>query len=120
PHSEGLQERAHEFFFSRVGASDRDAAWRECFTDWFHFDWRVPVMGGCTLLQATLQEPDLDEETRRLLSEWEDAHPSFYTVEGVAEEEAGEEDAPRLTLREIVTGRMMQVDWMRLGGPVGP
>ena len=119
---DGLQERAQEYFSSHVKRADLDASWRECFLDWFHFDWRIPVMGGLTLVEEACESEELGEDTKAVLEKWRDCHPSFYVVEGLAEGTGGEPDrgGPRLTVRDLVSGKPEAVDWMRLGGPVRP
>jgi len=119
---DGLQERAQDYFSSHVERSGIDGAWRECFLDWFHFDWRIPVMGGRTLAEEAYDSGELDDEIRDVLGEWVRCHPSFYVVEGMVEGGTIDLDRqnPKLTLRELVSGELTVVDWMRLGGPVRP
>lgn len=117
---EGLQDRAEELFFAHVGRTQLGMLCRECFIDWYHFDWRVPVMGGRTLLEAALAEGAVGGELKEVLERWVGCHPSFYAVEGVLPRAGDlERTSPRLTLRELVTGKTVQVDWMRLGRPLG-
>ncbi len=122
--SDGLHERAQEIFFGHVGCSERDVTCRESFLDWFHFDWRVPVMGGRTILQSVLERGIIEGETAGVLQGWVDTHPSFYVVEGIIEGGAlgayPAERGPRLTLRELTTGALNVVDWIRIGGPISP
>ena len=67
---EGLQDRAQELFFAFVGRSQLNVVCRECFVDWYHLDWRVPVMGGRTLLEAALAEGAVSGEARNVLEQW--------------------------------------------------
>ena len=119
---ESLHDRAQEYFASHVRRSGFEPEWRECFLDWFHFDWHIPVMGGRTLAEGAFDFADIGEELREVLYLWLNRRPSFYVVEGLVE---GGSALPgrlgrRLTLRDLVSGKVSVVDWMRLGGEVRP
>lgn len=109
----GLQEKAYAFFASHVG-SGQASRWEEMFLDWYHFDWRVPVMGGRTFVEQAYLYGDLGEEESGALLHWIGRHPSFYVVEGV------EEESSRLVLVDLMDQERVAVDWLRLAQPVGP
>lgn len=119
-----LQQRAHAFYTSHVG-SRRAAKWERAFLDWYHFDWRVPVMGGRTLIEVALESGAFSGTEYEMLKAWVDCHPSFYVVKGVervAEDGTGSGHSRqvRLTLVDLIDSSKIAVDWLRLSNPVVP
>lgn len=117
-----LRQRAYAFYSSHIG-SRRAAKWEEAFLDWYHFDWRVPVMGGRTLVQVALESGAFSGEEHEMLAGWADCHPSFYVVKGVehgAAKNGRLRKVTRLTLVDLVDARVVAVDWLRLSNPVVP
>lgn len=80
---EQLSRRAHEQFLQQVGCAPEDVFWHDCFVDWFHFDWAIPVRGGRTVLQQLLTEENLARADAEALAGWRDCHPAYYVVEAV-------------------------------------
>ncbi len=117
---DGLRDRARDFFASHVSCTKDDPMWREGFLDWFHFDWRVPVMGGRTLAEEAAEHGELSESDRRMLEAWTACHPSFYVVELV--EGHGREGGleGRVALKDLEDGTVTVVDWLRSNRPLGP
>ena len=70
-------------FTSPTPARAKAAVWEEAFLDWYHFDWRVPVMGGRTLVETVLLSGSLSPQEKEMLEGWVGCHPSFYVVKGV-------------------------------------
>ena len=125
-----LRERAYAFFASHVGARQA-AEWEEMFLDWYHFDWRVPVMGGRTFVEEAFLYSDLSENETSALMGWIGRHPSFYVVEAVE----GDVSAPavgreapargwgrgrRVSLLGMMDQKPIDVDWLRLSQPISP
>lgn len=117
---DGLRDRARDFFASHVSCTKDDPTWREGFVDWFHFDWRVPVMGGRTIAEEAAEHGELSDADRRMLEAWCSCHPSFYVVELV--EGHGREGGleGRVALKDLEDGTVTVVDWLRTGRPLGP
>lgn len=110
-----LREKAQAFFSSHVGWHSA-IEWEEVFYDWFHFDWRVPVMGGRTLLEEAIRLGDWAPREAETLRGWLGRHPSFYVVEGVEQLERGQGAATRnrLVLIDLLDESTVSVDWLRL------
>lgn len=113
-----LRQRAYAFFASHVGARQA-AQWEEMFLDWYHFDYRVPVMGGRTFIEQAFLFGDLGESETDVLMGWIGRHPAFYVVEGVGR---GDERGPgaRLSLVGLMDQKLIEVDWLRLSQPIVP
>lgn len=113
--SPGLRERAYALFSAHVGTG-RTAQWEEMFLDWFHYDWRIPVMGGRTFVEVAFLYADLPDEDANELMRWIGRHPSFYVVESVG----WRQGSRRWVLSSLMEPKSVEVDWLRLDQPVSP
>lgn len=110
---EHLGRRAHEHFFSQVGCPPDDTFWQDCFQDWFHFDWAVPVRGGLTVLEEALESGELPPDYIDALFRWKECHPAYYIVDSVqsAGAKSGVASLMRLTLHPMRGTGKQEVIW---------
>jgi hypothetical protein len=109
---EQLSRRAHEQFFQQVGCSPDDTFWHDCFVDWFHFDWAIPVRGGRTVLEQALEEGNLAAPDAEHLAGWRDCHPAYYIVEAVPPFPSENQEAlVEIRLRMLGAEGRMTVVW---------
>ncbi|NLN17755.1 MAG: hypothetical protein GX162_00565 [Firmicutes bacterium] len=109
---EQLSDRAHEYFLRQVGCSAEDPFWYGCFVDWFHFDWKIPVRGGRTVLEEVLASGDLSPFDAQQLQGWRNCHPMYYVVDAasfVSSEDS--ELTDELVLRVLGTQEDVTVFW---------
>lgn len=113
-----LATKAQTHFYSTVGCSLQDHFWQDCFNDWFHFDWALPVKGGRTLLAEALKSGELPSDMVKELAKWVDCHPAYYLVESVYSRQAGSQKQGPVTLmlRPLLGGELVEVNWPIPGG----
>lgn len=115
---EGLKNRAHELFLAHLPGAGLDERWDEAFLDWFHLDWRVPVLGGRTLAQIALDEHLLPDDLAEVLKTWIGAHPSFYVInERLRGAQPGLQS---VVVRDIIDSSEYRIDALPLTSFVAP
>ncbi|MGI6541541.1 MAG: hypothetical protein ACOX44_00535 [Limnochordia bacterium] len=102
-HLDFLVGRAVAIFQKSLGQEVTDSFWHKCFTDWFHFDWAIPVRGGLTILEEAAASEEL-EDYRHDLQAWRHCHPNFYVIQDVAPPDAAYGGAVEVILAPLTGG----------------
>jgi hypothetical protein len=98
-----LTERAITLFQESLGEEIINSFWFNCFIDWYHFDWAIPVRGGLTILEEAATSEELGEY-REDLQAWRHHHPNFYVINDVRLLDDSYDGAVELLLTPLAGG----------------